>query len=405
MEGSSVATGSMECPMLPTPRTHTHMIIPHGHTRRVPVEAACRVIEIPGSLLCCCQNDPSQSDARVKDAAPAWHSRHATLAACAALDIKLAFVQTVSPQQPLAGLPEKAAAVQVVESQTLEKPAQKKSVEFEDEPIPVAITFLPKNTSPRRSDSVPSDEHSEALPADGAEAQPPGSWLNCCNTSYVNGPREETEPEELPSPEPLERVASPRTENHLVPPQLAGDTSCWSPGICGSCLKLDHESISTYTEEPLPQLEHALAEYPEESRLPVAYAPVEYAEEPHEQVVHRLTGPEKVDALVLSEKIAKMDLVEGATKPRRSHIVYIDHYPEPFVKSYFGDDESEQIPDHCGDFRLNKAAEILFAAGSAVGVVVTGGAVVLGAAALTAGLTVGIAATEVYKRVTNNYNI
>lgn len=38
-------------------------------------------------------------------------------------------------------------------------------------------------------------------------------------------------------------------------------------------------------------------------------------------------------------------------------------------------------------------------------VVAAGGAVVLGTAALTAGLTVGIAALEIYKRVANNYDI
>lgn len=40
-----------------------------------------------------------------------------------------------------------------------------------------------------------------------------------------------------------------------------------------------------------------------------------------------------------------------------------------------------------------------------MGVAVVGGAAVLGAAALTAGLTAGIAAKELYKRFTNNYDI
>ena len=43
--------------------------------------------------------------------------------------------------------------------------------------------------------------------------------------------------------------------------------------------------------------------------------------------------------------------------------------------------------------------------GVVVGVLVTGGAIAMGTAALTAGLTVGVAAKEIYKRVTNNYDI
>ncbi|KAL8271265.1 hypothetical protein Esti_004831 [Eimeria stiedai] len=375
MAGPPFATATMEFPVLPTTRTHTHTIIPHGHTRRVPVEAACRVTEIPGSLLCCFQSTTSRSNTRVEDAAP----------------------------KPLAEGLEEVAAVQVVKNQPLEKAAKKKTVEFEDEPVPVAITFLPRKASPRGADFFSSDEYSNALPADAAEAQPAGSWLDCCNTSYVDEPREETEPEELPQSEPVERMASPRTEDHLAPPQRGDDVSCWSPRICGSCSKLVHESISTYTEGSLTQLVHA--KYPEESQPPVVYAPVEYAEEPPLQVVHKLSDPEKVDAVVLPENIAKKDLIKDAAKRRGNHIVYIDHYPEPFVKSYFGDDEAEQISDHWGGLQFNKAAEVLFAAGSAVGVVVTGCAVVLGAAALTAGLTVGIAGTELYKRLTNNYNI
>ncbi|KAL8447896.1 hypothetical protein Emed_004191 [Eimeria media] len=378
MAAALPATAAMESPLLPTPRSHTHTIIPHGHTRRVPVEAACRVMEIPQSLLCCCQNTPSQSNTTAEHAAP----------------------------EPLAEGPQEVAAVQPAQTKPLEKSVKKKSVEFEDEPIPVAITFLPKKeTTPRRSASVSSDEHSEILSADGAEAQPTRSWLRCCDTSYVDEPQDEAEPEEVAPPLPVECSASPRTEDHLEPPQSAQEVSCWSPGICGTCSRPGHESISTYTEESLPQLEHAPAEYPEESQLPVVYAPVEYPEEQQTQVVHKRVGPEEVEAVASPEKVVKRDLIQDAAKPRGKHVVYIDHYPEGFVKSYFGDDESEQIPDNYTDFRFNKATEVLFAAGTALGVVVTGGAVVLGGAALTAGLTVGIAATELYKRVTNNYNI
>ncbi|KAL8453872.1 hypothetical protein Emag_001680 [Eimeria magna] len=356
------ATATMESPLLPAPRTHTHTIIPHGHTRRVPVEAACST--------------------------------------------SLAFLKTVSPQEPLADGSQEVAAVQMAKNQPLERTIKKKSVEFEDDPIPVAITFLPKEeTSPRRLDSISSFKHPHGLSADGAESQPTGSWLRCCNMSYVDGPQEETEPEELDTTVPVDCAASPRTENHLAPPQSAVDASCWSPGICGGCSKPVHESISTYTEESLPQLERAAAECLEESQLPVVYAPAEYADEHQTQVLHKRFGPEEVDAVALPEKVVKENWTKGTTKPRGKHIVYIDHYPEPFVMSYFGDDESEQIPDHCADFRFNKATDVLFAAGTALGVVVTSGAVVIGAAALTAGLTVGIAATELYKRVTNNYNI
>lgn len=45
------------------------------------------------------------------------------------------------------------------------------------------------------------------------------------------------------------------------------------------------------------------------------------------------------------------------------------------------------------------------ASGSAMGVVIAGGAAALGTAALAAGLTAGIAAKEIYKRLTNNYDI
>lgn len=47
------------------------------------------------------------------------------------------------------------------------------------------------------------------------------------------------------------------------------------------------------------------------------------------------------------QKPAQAHAASGKKKAQtdKRQVVYIDHYPEPFVKSYFGDDGSEEIPD------------------------------------------------------------
>ena len=42
-----------------------------------------------------------------------------------------------------------------------------------------------------------------------------------------------------------------------------------------------------------------------------------------------------------------MSVVEKEKEKAGALVVYLDYFPEPFVKEYFGDDGSEQIPDDC----------------------------------------------------------
>ncbi|CDI81655.1 hypothetical protein, conserved, partial [Eimeria acervulina] len=46
---------NIESAVADTPRENIHIIYPHGHKRRVPVEAVCRLAEIPAALIEQCQ--------------------------------------------------------------------------------------------------------------------------------------------------------------------------------------------------------------------------------------------------------------------------------------------------------------------------------------------------------------
>ncbi|KAL8434256.1 hypothetical protein Efla_002021 [Eimeria flavescens] len=366
----------MESAVIPTPREHMHTIIPHGHTRRVPAEAACRILEIPASTLCCCENPKLE---------------YSTGAAAASTRPTVKFVEEAAPvKEPHPAAPEKVREPEAV-------------VAAKEAPIPIAITFHPKESSGGPSRSVSSEEYPSAPLTDGSkvgDAQPSTSWLNCCDTACCAKGRQRSDPEEIPQAAPVDSIEPKPTNEIQELERREAYGSCWSLNLCGSCAGPEQRSISTYTEESQPHDVGRRVQNTETRPSSIIQPPVQYAGDPQpqpEQPVVSYDGE-------LSARIEGGRAVGGAERKGKV-VVYIDHYPEPFVKSYFGDEEAEEVPDNCGDFRFMSAAEILLAAGSAVGVIVTGGAVAIGAGALTAGLTVGIAATELYKRLTNNYDI
>ncbi|OEH79963.1 hypothetical protein cyc_01612 [Cyclospora cayetanensis] len=254
---------------------------------------------------------------------------------------------------------------------------------------PIHVTFL---FSPEQSSREPSGvyEASEPLVQPAAQAvqteapkdsghqtvpQPVACPMPCWTLRCCEGP---VEPEpEGPPPNLAEQdiTRAPDSEPVQIGPPLERGAQGWNAVCRGSPTEPGYGVISPPIEAPSVPPDASA----ETKQLSPRAAPGEAAV---------VCGP-----------------TEHSKPKEQPQVVYIDHHPEPFVKLYFGDDGAEEIPEDWRDFGLASTAEVLFAIGSAVGVVVTGGAVVVGTALLTAGLTVGITAQELYKRITNNYNI
>ncbi|CDJ63058.1 hypothetical protein, conserved [Eimeria necatrix] len=222
--------------------------------------------------------------------------------------------------------------------------------------------------------------------------------------------------------EPIEdsNLLKDRTQKAQQPTPTASSSLCWNLCHCGAISQTDvgtEEAPPPLPSEQATSAETAEAKAPAEAEATKSDedlniitatsppAPVETASRSFEQQQQpaSVSAPQKSEAYVRPVETYQAKDKEKGERP--AQVVYIDHYPEPFVKSYFGDDGTVEMPSDWRDIRFNTATDILYAAGTAMSVVAAGGAVVLGTAALTAGLTVGIAALEIYKRVANNYDI
>ncbi|XP_026194557.1 uncharacterized protein LOC34618592 [Cyclospora cayetanensis] len=390
----------MESRVIPTPREHAHTIYPHGHTRRVPHEAACTICELPGALIGSCGNSICPSGGGNVDEAAADHLATRVRFASGEVASETPMSMHGAPTEVPGSNASKQPQMQLeVHESPVRGPDQDAQPAASGAQSPIHVTFL---FSPEQSSREPSGvyEASEPLVQPAAQA---------VQTEAPKDSGHQTVPQPVACPMPywaasrkrrsrLERREPAPAENSGTTVHRMAETDCLlarSAYIVSLCV---YWRVRCPRAAAVLSLAQVCRGSPTEPGYGVISPPIEAPSVPPDA---------SAETKQLSPRAAPGEaaVVCGPTehsKPKEQpQVVYIDHHPEPFVKLYFGDDGAEEIPE---DWRGSPWCG-LPVVGSAVGVVVTGGAVVVGTALLTAGLTVGITAQELYKRITNNYNI